>query len=294
MKSFKKIDIHAHVCPDHLKDRCNKVSPERLFELYERLQIERAVILPFLSLGSDPGVLTPQNARLVAKTYPERFDWFTTVDLSSCDVNGCSYFDFLSKEKENGAKGVGELTSKVFADSENAVKLYEACQELQMPVLFHFAATMEDRYGVVDDMGLPRLEKMLKQFPGTKFIGHAVPFWSEISILSDEKSRNKKSKEKVIEGRLAKMLREHENLFCDLSAGSGANAMMRDEEYALRFLDEFQDRIFYGSDFFQGGEKSPFVFASFFDSLYERGALSETVYCKIARENARRVFGLSK
>jgi len=34
----------------------------------------------------------------------------------------------------------------------------------------------------------------------------------------------------------------------DLSAGSGLNAMQRDEDHAREFLERHQDRLLYGSD----------------------------------------------
>jgi predicted TIM-barrel fold metal-dependent hydrolase len=37
-------------------------------------------------------------------------------------------------------------------------------------------------------------------------------------------------------------------MFADMSAGSGLNALTRDEEHARGFLDRHQDKILYGSD----------------------------------------------
>ena len=34
----------------------------------------------------------------------------------------------------------------------------------------------------------------------------------------------------------------------ELSAGSGANAMLRDPEYAIKFLTEFSDQLFFCTD----------------------------------------------
>ncbi len=39
------------------------------------------------------------------------------------------------------------------------------------------------------------------------------------------------------------LLRKYPNLYADLSALSGANAILRDPEYGVKFLDEFQDRL---------------------------------------------------
>lgn len=60
---------------------------------------------------------------------------------------------------------------------------------------------------------------------------------------------------------MQKLLREHENLFADISATSGLNALCRDKEYTKRFLTEFSDKILYGTDFpclsYDGGQFGP-------------------------------------
>ena len=48
--------------------------------------------------------------------------------------------------------------------------------------------------------------------------------------------------------RLIEMMRAHPNLHGDLSAGSGHNALSRDPAFGVRFLNEFQDRLYFGTD----------------------------------------------
>jgi uncharacterized protein len=43
-------------------------------------------------------------------------------------------------------------------------------------------------------------------------------------------------------------LADYPNFFADLSAGSGANALSRDEEHARAFLLRHQDKLMFGSD----------------------------------------------
>jgi hypothetical protein len=43
-------------------------------------------------------------------------------------------------------------------------------------------------------------------------------------------------------------MRKYPNLYGDLSAGSGCNALARDPEYAIKFMTEFQDRLMFGLD----------------------------------------------
>ena len=51
-------------------------------------------------------------------------------------------------------------------------------------------------------------------------------------------------------GQLVRLLRSYPNLWCDLSARSGWNALNRDHRFAREFLQEFQDRILYARDYF--------------------------------------------
>ena len=45
-----------------------------------------------------------------------------------------------------------------------------------------------------------------------------------------------------------RLLSDYPNMYGDLSAGSGLNALRRDEEHARGFLDRHQDKLLYGSD----------------------------------------------
>ena len=133
---------------------------------------------------------------------------------------------------------------------------------------------------------------MLKKHPKLKFIGHSQPFWAELSADITEEFRNRYPKGKVTEGRIAELLRKYDNLYCDLSAGSGANSMMRDPEYAEKFLNEFADRIFFGCDICDAKAAFPFKFSDFLEQMRADGRLKEENYRKICRENAERVLGL--
>ena len=43
-------------------------------------------------------------------------------------------------------------------------------------------------------------------------------------------------------------MRRYPNLWADISAGSGHNALTRDRAFGLAFLDEFQDKLLFGTD----------------------------------------------
>ena len=113
-----------------------------------------------------------------------------------------------------------------------------------------------------------------------------------MSADNTEEIRNEYPSGKVIPGRLWHLMREYENLCCDLSAGSGANAMMRDPENAVAFLTEFQDRIYYGCDICATINKHPYTFKAFLEGLLRDGSLSPEVYRKVCRDNAAALLGL--
>ena len=92
---------------------------------------------------------------------------------------------------------------------------------------------------------------------------------------------------------LANLLREHPNLYCDLSAGSGANALMRDREHAARFIEAFSDRLLWGADICMSGQTAPFALDAFLTEMRESGEISEQNYRKMVRENAQKLLSLT-
>ncbi len=68
------------------------------------------------------------------------------------------------------------------------------------------------------------------------------------------------------------MLRKYPNLYCDISAGSGCNALSRDPEFAVEFLTEFQDRILYGRDYFDN------IHQEFLNSISLPDGVLEKIY----------------
>lgn len=298
MSELKKIDLHAHVTifpqwiPHH-SDGNRILTPQELIGMYDTLDIERGVLLPIVSPEGQPLVITPESCIFAAEQYPDRFSWFCNVDPRALENHASEDLTYLLEHyKKLGAKGVGEVTSNLFVDDPKMDNLFSHCEEAELPVLFHISPQANRYYGMVDELGLPRLEKMLKKHPKLQFIGHSQPFWSEMSADNTEQTRNTYPKGKVIPGRIWELMREYSNLYCDLSAGSGANALMRDRDNAVAFLTEFQDRIYYGCDICASVNRHPYLLNEFLDTLMADGSLSETVYRKICRENALALLGL--
>lgn len=88
---------------------------------------------------------------------------------------------------------------------------------------------------------------MLKKFPKTTFIGHADAFWANVSADYAEDTSYPKGPIKP-GGVTDRFLGEFPNLFADMSANSGNNFLMRDPEFAARFIERHQNKLMFGSD----------------------------------------------
>lgn len=297
MEKIKKIDIHAHATafPDYVPERKwnggRFCSGEEVIEFYDKLNIEMGVLLPIQDAVSQLTVMSSENCKWIVDQHPDRFTWFCNVDPRAFENSPEADLSWvLNQYKKLGAKGVGEITTQLYTDDPKVDNLFKHCVECDMPVLIHIAPHFDGCYGLVDELGLPRLEKMLKKHPDLKILGHSQPFWSEISADNTVEIRNEYPTGKVTEGRIPKLMREYGNLYCDLSAGSGANAMMRDPEFAAKFIEEFSDRILYGCDICAPSNTHPFPFDEFLDKMVEDKMISEENYRKIVRENALKIL----
>lgn len=292
MEKLKKIDVHLHATmwnPDDLYPKARLETADEVRENFKNNNIERGFILPIISPECRVSIQCNEEAEYLAKNNPDILNWFCNVDprmvSNSTETN---FSDILNFYKKRGAIGVGEVTVNVYTDDPMLDNLFYHCAACDLPVTIHIAPIVGRCYGIVDDLGLPRLEKMLKKHKNLKIVGHSQCFWSEIGDNVTEANRFSYVTGKVNEGRVVKLLRECPNLYCDLSAGSGFAAMSRDPEFSYRFIEEFSDRIMFGSDMTQAGYVSPL--ASWLDEACEQGNISYENYKKISRDNAVRLF----
>ena len=251
-------------------------------------------MLPLSSSEYIAEPVTSADCKLIADHYPDRFLWFCNVDPRAAGNRPTADLSpLLMHYKSLGAKGVGEVTANLFFDDPLMDNFFYHCAACDLPVTVHIATKIGGCYGVVDDFGLPRLEKMRKKHKDLIILGHAQAFWSEISADVDEKTRGGNPHGKVKEGRIAALLRKYENRYCDLSAGSGFNALFRDPDYGARFIEEFSDRLLYGCDVYFASNRHPFFFADALDRLLSEGAISPENFRKLVRGNAEKLLCLS-
>ncbi len=287
------IDVHTHIGYRSSKDKAVCDEREMLRQM-DALGIEKVVLLP---LGASPecSFFWFGNEAVIeaSRRRPDRFIAFCDLDPRNVSNSPSADFKWILQEyKEAGCKGVGEMTANLYVDDPLCMNLLRQCGEVGLPVIYHCAAAVaHGLYGLADDPGLPRLEKVLKALPATAILGHAMSFWSEISADPDPRTRGGYPKGPVKSGgRLPELLRKYPNLYGDLSAGSGFNAISRDSEAGYRFLEEFQDKLLFGTDICHANQNVPIV--PFFRAALAEGRISRAAYDKITRGNATRLLGL--
>ena len=257
---MKKIDIHAHTTMwenIQIRPGISIASPEQIKESYNELGIDKGFILPLISPEYRTTIQTNEEMEYLSNKYSDTFYWFCNIDPRMGENSPKTDFSkFIEYYKKRGAIGLGELTANLYIDDPLMDNLFYHCAQCDMPVTIHISGKAGNSYGIVDELGLPRLEKMLKKHPKLKIMGHSQCFWSEISDNVDEESRNGYPTGKVQNGRVTELMREYPNLYCDLSAGSGYTAMSRDPEFTYRFIEEFSDRLMFGTDICRPNQKS--------------------------------------
>ncbi|HAZ19693.1 MAG TPA: hypothetical protein DCY75_05920, partial [Clostridiales bacterium] len=263
--------------------------------IYDTIGVEKGLLLPSgAAEACRSDMISPREAHDMVQDFPETLGWwFCSVNPamgSNSEKTNLSYF--LLQYKEHGAKGVGEMCFNDYFDDPLVLNLLTHCEKCQMPVLFHIGRKGND-YGLVDEIGLPRLEKVLGMFPDLIFIGHSQKFWAEISKDVTEKDRGGYPKGTVIPGgRVIELMRTYKNLHADLSARSGFNALKRDPTFAYAFLEEFPDRIYYGTDICSPRNiDNPMLgLSAFLDDAMLNGNISYDTYFKVSRGNALRLL----
>ncbi len=241
-------DIHGHI-GRILPDRREFVDATNLIAKMDAWGVAATCVLP-LSEHPEGAYLECNTFDVlrVCECYPGRLIPFCLVDPRFGNRADMDFGPLLEEYKARGCRGLGELLPKMDFDDPRCMNLYSQAGRFELPVLFD----MQDRpdgYGLRDSLGLPRLERALQASPETIFIGHGPTFWAEISgeVPSDNRSGYPSGSIKP-GGAVPRLLRRYDNLFADISAGSGHNALTRDQTFGLEFMDEFQDKLLFGSD----------------------------------------------
>ena len=286
---MNKIDLHLHLTLNQLPKQNNVFisSAENMIPHLDKLGIKKGVLMSTCENSTQSG--SNYENKSICDKYPDRYSWMCNIDQVDIDT----IYDRLSKYKSEGAIGIGELMINKKIDDLFLDKIFECAEKLEMPVLFHMSPEEGFSYGVVDDPGLPLLEKLLKKYPKLKVIGHSQSFWIEISgdAPKDRDGRNSWGEGVVIPGgRLIELFSKYPNLYGDLSANSGGQAIMRDPKFGLEFLETYSDKLFFATDMVN--TDMVFPLGQWLDKQLELGNITKESYEKICYKNAKSIFGL--
>ena len=89
-----------------------------------------------------------------------------------------------------------------------------------------------------------------------------------------------------------RLLSDYPNMFGDMSAGSGLNALVRDENHPRGFLERHQDKLIFGSDCNDAIGRGPGCQGSRTIATIRRLAPSKSVERKLLNGNAKRLMRL--
>lgn len=220
-----------------------------VFDLHFHLRPQPAANLAhFDGAGVAKGNLLTRGAALeqvqaLQAAAPGRFTWFSSYDITRPDAE-----QVLTQAVKDGAQGFGEMKFHVAADGPELRRSYALAADLRVPILVHFQEVDHFPNEGTWSTGFAKtFESVLKAYPKTTFIGHADAFWANVS--ADYHNEAAYPAGPITPGGLTdKWLGDYPNLFGDMSANSGNNAMSRDAAFTAGFLNRHQDKLIFGSD----------------------------------------------
>jgi uncharacterized protein len=184
-----------------------------------------------------------EQVKALQAAAPGRFTWFNSYDVTKPDAA-----QVLTQAVKDGAQGFGEMKFHVAADGPELRRLYALAADLRVPILIHFQEV--DHFpneGTWSTGYAKTFESILKAYPKTTFIGHADAFWANVS--ADYHNEAAYPSGPIKRGGVTdKLLGDYSNLYGDLAANSGNNALSRDAEFTADFLKRHQGKLLFGSD----------------------------------------------
>jgi predicted TIM-barrel fold metal-dependent hydrolase len=199
------------------------------------------------------------------------------------DIKGAT--QEIERYLRRGAVVIAEQKFGVDCDAPAMQRIYEVAQSHRVPVLMHWQFEMYN-------YGFERFHKMLEKYPFVTFLGHAQTWWANI----DKEHRDQSilyPKGPVTPGGLTdRYLADYPNMYGDLSAGSGLNALTRDEEFTKEFLTRHQNKLVFGSDCSDHDGGGPKCQGAQTIAVIRRLAANKEIERKLLYGNAKRLFHL--
>jgi predicted TIM-barrel fold metal-dependent hydrolase len=191
----------------------------------------------------------------------------------------------IERYLKRGAVVIAEQKFGVECDSPEMQKIYALARGYDVPVLMHWQFKMYN-------YGFERFHTMLEKFPRVKFLGHAQTWWANIDRSHTDQTVLY-PKGRVTPGGLTdRYLSDYPNMYGDLSAGSGLNALTRDEDFTRDFLTRHRDKLLFGSDCNDRDGGGPNCLGAQIIATVRRLAADRQIERKLLYENARRLFRL--
>jgi predicted TIM-barrel fold metal-dependent hydrolase len=193
--------------------------------------------------------------------------------------------DRIEAALKQGAVIIAEQKFSVAVDSPEMERIYALARDYNVPILMHF---QYDTFNTAYE----RFGKVLEKWHRVNFIGHAVSFWSNIDANLGEKKVGYPTGPVKPGGLTDRYLSDYGNFYGDLSAYSGLNALIRDEEHARGFLDRHQNQLLFGSDCPDPAGFGPTCTGANMIAALRRLSRSKTVERKLLFDNANGLFRL--
>jgi hypothetical protein len=232
------IDVHKHVI---IED----ATPEKLMAHMDILGVEKAWLLTWEAIdgGTYEGFVRVSSGAVWSahRRWPGRFIPFCGIDPRIENAP-----ERVRRFAEQGFKGYGESKIRLCIDSPWLQEIYRVCGDLEMPVLIHIDVPLTGPEWYNPD--IDGLFRMASIFPRTTFVGHGPGFWREISGDADGDRAPYPEGPIKPHGKLPELLKEHSNVYADISAGSGLNALSRDPGFADGFIKDYAHKLLYGTD----------------------------------------------
>ena len=235
------IDIHQHLGYSGRPD-------DVLLQHQRAMGITTTILLPAgrsvntrsthggVSNGLQAQCLGNEACHQFAKAHSKAFH-FAANDVP--DVDGATRE--IERYLEFGGLLIAEQKFGVDCDSKEMQAIFALASEHRVPVLMHWQFEMYN-------YGFERFHKMLEKYPKVNFLGHAQTWWANIDRNNQDQSVMYPKGPVAAGGLTDRYLSDYPNMFGDLSAGSGLNALTRDEDFARDLLARHQDKLIYGSD----------------------------------------------
>jgi uncharacterized protein len=155
--------------------------------------------------------------------------------------------EVIRKALRDGAVSVGELKFHLALDSPEMRRVYDICAEMRVPVMMHIQTFPHFAGELPYNTGYPQFDQVLRTYPKTNFIGHGDLFWAHISA-DVPVDRGYPSGPIKPGGLTDKFLSDFPNLYADISANSGNNALSRDTGFVRDFIVRHRSKLIFGSD----------------------------------------------